>query len=256
MKIVIIGTGNVATVLAKKMVIAQHRIVQLIGRTESSVFQLASLLQCAYGFDLKDLIQGADIYFICVQDKEINAIITQMNIPDEAIVVHTAGGISIEVFAQKFKNYGVVYPLQSLRKETVSLPAIPFFVDANNEKTMKTLMDFAETLSQTVQHADDVQRIQLHIAAVFVSNFTNYLYSLANDFCVASQIDFSFLQPLMEETTERLRLFTPAEMQTGPAVRGDSPTIENHITMLKDFEEAQAVYRFLSKKIQAHFKTN
>ncbi|AYD46982.1 MAG TPA: DUF2520 domain-containing protein [Arachidicoccus soli] len=255
MKIVIIGTGNVATVLAKKMIAAQHIIVQLIGRTESSASQLASLLQCPYSLDLKNLAQDADIYFICAQDREIQTIVEGMNIPKEAIVVHTAGGISIEVLAKKFKNYGVFYPLQSLRKETAWLPIVPFFVDANSKENIGFLMDFAKTMSQLVQHADDIQRMHLHIAAVFVSNFTNYLYSLANDFCTTSQIDFSFLLPLIEETAKRLQLFAPAEMQTGPAVRGDRLTIEKHISLLNSFEEAQEVYDFLSKRIETHFKS-
>ncbi|MGF7231432.1 Rossmann-like and DUF2520 domain-containing protein [Arachidicoccus sp.] len=254
MKIVIIGTGNVATILGKKMAGAHHTILQVMGRSERAAAVLASALKCTYSLELTAMEQEADIYFICVQDKEINAVVAQMKVPENAMVVHTAGGISIQVLAGMFRNYGIVYPLQSLRKEVTVLPVIPFFVDANNEHNCVILSEFAKTMSAQVHRANDIQRMKLHLAAVFTSNFTNYLYSLANDYCTASQINFSFLQPLIVETASRLQQFAPSEIQTGPAVRGDTLTLEKHLAMLNDFEEAQEVYRFLSKKIQMHFK--
>ncbi|MEJ0101166.1 MAG: DUF2520 domain-containing protein [Bacteroidota bacterium] len=44
------------------------------------------------------------------------------------------------------------------------------------------------------------ERVKLHVAAIFVSNFTNYLYILAEEYCRREGIDFKLLQPLIEET--------------------------------------------------------
>jgi uncharacterized protein DUF2520 len=59
------------------------------------------------------------------------------------------------------------------------------------------------------------------------------------------------LLPLIEEVVNRLRVFNPAEMQTGPAIRGDVSTIQKHLSLLKDFPQLKNVYEMMSESILA-----
>jgi len=106
-----------------------------------------------------------------------------------------------------------------------------------------------------VHDADDSQRLKLHLAAVMVSNFTNFLYTLGEDYCTRQQIPFKALVPLIEEVAARTALYSPATMQTGPAVRGDMATIEKHLALLSEYPLQKQVYQQLTNSIMSFYNT-
>jgi predicted short-subunit dehydrogenase-like oxidoreductase (DUF2520 family) len=146
-------------------------------------------------------------------------------------------------------NYGVLYPLQSLRKEMQYDADIPFLIDGNTEETKTLIEDFAKTLSTNVTKATDEERLKLHVAAVIVSNFTNHLYALAEDFCKKEKIDFQLLAPLIKETAGRVDTMSPTMAQTGPAARKDIFTLDKHIRLLSDHPKLRYVYLKLTDSI-------
>ncbi|WP_394364030.1 DUF2520 domain-containing protein [Filimonas lacunae] len=123
-----------------------------------------------------------------------------------------------------------------------SNPVIPLFTDGNTPEVEQEILRFAETLSSITGHADDAQRIKLHVAAVLVNNFTNYLYAQAEVFCKQERIDFKVLLPLIEETSGRLHHYSAADVQTGPAARRDMVTIEKHLQILQPYPELIELY--------------
>ncbi|MGQ0740277.1 MAG: Rossmann-like and DUF2520 domain-containing protein, partial [Bacteroidota bacterium] len=204
MDIVIIGSGNVAAVLGRKFKAAGHNIVQLYSRNASAASQLA------YEWDTestnyKSLInKNADVYLVAVNDDAINDITADLYLPGK-IVAHTAASVPKEVLKKVTAHYGVFYPLQSLRKEMLSPPDVPVLFDGSDELTKRNLEVLARSISsENVAEAGDNARLKLHVAAVFVSNFTNHLYKLAEDYCRKEGLDFKQLLPLIEETTLRL----------------------------------------------------
>lgn len=254
MQIIIIGSGGVATNLGRLFQDNGLTITQILGRTESSTKKLAELLNCAYTIDTANLRMDGSLYIIAIQDSEIPVLLSQLEIPGDAMIVHTAGGVSIDVFKpfrRQFSQYGVLYPLQSLRKETVSIPEIPFYLDANDAKSKAFLEKFAAQARLNYRWADDKMRMQLHVAAVFCSNYPNYLYTLAENFCKKEGLDFSSLLPVITETTNRMsrEKLSPALLQTGPAIRNDLSTIDKHLNILYNDTEAREVYQFLTEKI-------
>jgi predicted short-subunit dehydrogenase-like oxidoreductase (DUF2520 family) len=111
------------------------------------------------------------------------------------------------------------------------------------------LEKLAKSISNTVTKIDGNQRKALHVSAVFVCNFTNHLYQIGNEICRANKIPFQILQPLIEETAQKIKSLSPKEAQTGPALRNDSKTIEKHIDFLTD-ENQKEIYKILTKSIQ------
>lgn len=250
MKIVIIGTGNAATVLGRKFLAAEHEILQVYGRNQLHAELIADTLSTTYTTNLSHLNSTADIYIIAISDTSISTLVADLQL-DKKLVVHTAGSVSKDVLQPCSKNYGILYPLQSLRREMTVLPEIPFLVDGNTEDTRTMIADFAATLSNQVQYAGDEQRLQMHVAAVIVSNFTNHLYTLARQYCMQEKVDFNMLLPLITAIADRLYQFAPDEVQTGPAIRRDEATIQKHLDILKQHESLKELYEVFTKSIQS-----
>jgi predicted short-subunit dehydrogenase-like oxidoreductase (DUF2520 family) len=176
-------------------------------------------------------------------------VIADLKLPGK-VVAHTAASVSKHVLKDVSNHYGVFYPLQSLRKEMPGLPDVPIFFDGSDEITNNTLNSLARSISpDQVKKSDDDDRSKLHVAAVVVSNFPNYLYVLAEEYCKKEKIDFRLLQPLIVETAQRIQAVSPSEVQTGPAIRHDEATINKHLQLLKSHPELKEVYTFLSKAI-------
>ena len=248
MNISIIGTGNVATVFAKLAYRHKYNIVQIIGRNESEGTALAKTVSATFT-NLQEEIWDVDLIIIAVSDNALPILVDELNLP-QTIIVHTAGSVSINIFKDKVVNYGVLYPLQSLRKNMDEIPTIPFLLEANNETTYKTLEIFAKTLSPIVSPITEKQRLSLHIAAVFASNFTNYIYAETYQFCEAEKIDFNLLLPLIKETANRIVDKSPLEMQTGPARRNDEGTIAKHLMLLEKYPGIKNLYEYLTDGIK------
>jgi predicted short-subunit dehydrogenase-like oxidoreductase (DUF2520 family) len=250
MNIVIIGSGNVAAVLGRKFKAAGHTILQVYSRNASA----ASIL--AYEWDsestnYKSLIsKQADFYLVAVNDDSIADVVDNLRLPGK-VVAHTAASVPMEILKEVSENYGVFYPLQSLRKEMTDLPDVPVFFDGSNDNTKRKLEELAHTISpEKVAEAGDTERLKLHVAAVLVSNFTNHLYTLAADYCRKEGLDFKQLLPLIEETALRIRTMPPREAQTGPAIRHDGDTIHKHLDLLQNHPHLKNIYVLLTESIQ------
>lgn len=249
MDIVLIGTGNVASVFGKAFKQAGHVILQVAGRNSSAASQLAYELDTVSTNYWSQLDRNGDIYIIAVSDKAIGDVAAEIKLPGK-IVVHTAASVPKEILKPVSEHVGVLYPLQTLRRERVDLPEIPVFFDGSDEKTKKLLEKLARSVAgEKVEQAGDDARIKLHVAAVFASNFTNYLYILAEEYCRKEGIDFKLLQPIIEETAQRIKSIPPSAVQTGPAIRNDTDTIAKHLALLEEYPALQSVYRFLSDSI-------
>ena len=251
MDIVIVGSGNVATVLGRKAFAAGHRIVQVVSRNPDHAKSLAAELNATHG-EFASIDRSALIYIVAISDQALISFDRVLHL-DKAVVVHTGGSVSKQVLNKVSLNYGVLWPLQSLRKEAINIPDFPLIVDANTAECMTILQDFAGSISSKVTVMDDVERRKMHLAAVIAGNFTNHLLSLVNQYCKAENIDMSLLQPILHETVSRLSYADPASMQTGPAIRNDIETMNQHMEMLAHNEELREVYDlFSSLIIHAH----
>lgn len=251
MDIVIIGSGNVATVLGRKFKAAGHNILQIVSRNASVASKLAYEWDTESTNYISLINKKADFYLIAVSDDAIPHIISELKLPAKKVVAHTAASVSKDILKNETDHYGVFYPLQSLRKEMKSLPDIPVFFDGNDDTAKKTLEKLAQSIShEKVTHAGDEARMKLHLAAVFVSNFTNHLYALAEEYCKKEGLDFKQLLPLIEETALRIKNISPKQSQTGPAVRHDKETLQKHLELLKAHPQLKNIYLLLTESIQ------
>lgn len=248
MKVVIIGSGNVATVLSTLIQKAGHEIVQVVSRNRDHAIVLAS----KYNADAVSLNEPefapADIYIIVLNDAALDSV-EKLSALKDKFIIHTAGSISKDVFKNISSTYGVLYPLQTLSKITEQIPEIPFLVEGNNKETLHQIIGFARTLSDKVIPVTETERLHYHIAAVFAGNFTNHMYALAENFCEKEKIDFKNLLPLINEVTLKANSNSPHDVQTGPAMREDIFTINRHLQTLSSHPDLKYLYLKLSESI-------
>lgn len=251
MQIVIIGSGNVAAVLGRLCKQSGHTIMQIVSRQASHAKLLADELDCSFTDYSAEMNKDAQLYLVAVADTALHDLNSSFSLGNK-LIVHTAGSVSKDVLKNVSVNYGVLYPLQSLRKEMEYENNIPLLIDGNTEETLTLIEDFAKTISSEVTKANDEQRLKLHVAAVVVSNFTNHLYKLAEDFCKIEKVDFTLLAPLIKETAERIQHASPADVQTGPAMRNDIFTIEKHLRLLTYHPQLKYIYIKLTDSIRKY----
>lgn len=249
MRIVIIGAGNVATHLATAFSKKDHTIAQIYSRTTTTALKLAKKIGCNYTTKPDKIIRNADLYVISVSDKAISTIIESIKV-NEKLIVHTAGSISIEVFKKKFRNYGVLYPLQTFSKfKSVDFKSIPFCIEANSEKNLSKLKKLAADLSENVYSVDSKQRKSLHLAAVFACNFVNHFYAISEEIIKENNLPINIIKPLIEETAQKVKDHSAKISQTGPAIRNDKEVIKDHLELLNNHTQWKKLYSFVSNSI-------
>lgn len=242
-KLVILGAGNVATHLFDTFFKAKNLlVVQVYNRSEKGLEPFAKKTQTTTS--LQELME-ADVYLICVKDDAVKDLAAKIPYKNK-IIAHTSG--SVPILNTSEKN-GVFYPLQTFSKEVdVDFLEIPLCLEASDEYTYKVLQHVAETISEKSYSISSEQRKSLHLAAVFVCNFTNYLYRIGENICQENQVPFEILHSLMTETTRKAILNSPRDIQTGPAKRNDQETMNFHLSQLEnpDYKE---IYTLLSRSI-------
>ena len=250
MKVVFIGAGNLSVHLSKALQKAGFEIAQVYSRTEAPAKELAGLLHVPYTADMGCITGNASLYVVSVSDDAIEAVSESLP-PTGGMVIHTAGSVPMDVFAGKFENYGVLYPLQTFSKlRPVDFSEIPVFIEANTQKNLQNLRMVAETVSRKVYDASSAERIKLHLAAVFGCNFVNHLCHLSAQITKQAGFEFNVLSPLILETARKaLDSGNPEQVQTGPAVRNDQGVMRKHLELLATQPEWKEIYALLSENI-------
>jgi len=249
--LVFIGSGNVAWHLAHAMDRAGHTISQVISRNEQNAKKLASKFGSHFSDDLSKTYANSDICLICVSDDEIETVVRSLP-PLKAGLVHTCGPKSMDILASKSAHVGVFYPLQSFSKEKrVDMLKVPIMLESTSNDLYTKLFALADSISNRVIDVKGEDRLKYHLAAVFANNFTNYLYTEAEHYLQSNDLDFSILHPIILETASRILELSPTKLQTGPAKRGDSITIERHLELLKSHPQLEGLYKMLTAGIQS-----
>ncbi|HTI93412.1 MAG TPA: DUF2520 domain-containing protein [Puia sp.] len=252
MKVIIIGSGNVATVMGSRITASGHTILQVVARREEPAARLAAGWGCGYTTRWEEVNREADIYIVSISDKALAGLGEVLQLPGR-LVVHTAGAVAANVLMNVSASCGVLYPLQSLRSGIQPFPEFPLLIAANQPQDLPVIEAFARTIASQVQQTDDETRLKLHVAATLVNNFPNFLYTQASVFCAAEKLDFSLLLPLVRETANRIGAYPPQDVQTGPAVRGDEPTIHRHLEILDNYKDLSELYRLFTIQIEQFY---
>lgn len=248
-KIVLLGAGNMAGHLSKALVRCGLRLEEVMSRSPESGKRLARQLGARFIEKIEDLNQDADLYILAVNDSSIAQIAGTLRLKNK-IVVHTSGTVGIDVLNPVSRKRGVFYPLQTFRKgKRIRFSNVPICIEADQAGVERTLLDLATRVSTSVHVITSEQRKILHLAAVFASNFTNYMYAVAEDLISQDDIPFDLLAPLIRQTASNIRHTGIFGLQTGPAIREEWAVIEQHLELLKDRKVYRDIYNLMTQSI-------
>jgi predicted short-subunit dehydrogenase-like oxidoreductase (DUF2520 family) len=251
-KIAIIGAGNVAWHLAPALEDAGHTITEVYARTLQSTNKIIERVYEAEATDDLDFSESkAELFILAVKDSAISEISDAIILPEGSILVHTSGSVDLASLNYSSATYtGVFYPLQSFSiGKKLEWSELPILLESDDEEVLQMLKKLAKSLSHQVFTVRSKDRKALHVAAVFASNFSNHMIRIAEEIMRRQGLDFEMLKPLIIETISKSLQIGAKNAQTGPAVREDYETLEEHHQFLNYNEEIAEIYRLISQNI-------
>jgi len=251
MRIVFIGSGNIAHFFATRLKAKGHELVQVYSPDRLHAAALAGLCAIPHFTDnLAEITTDADVYVLAVTDGALPQVAGRLSYPGK-VVIHCAGAVSLDVLQPVSEHRAVIWSLYSVKKE--NLPEgnqVPLILEASTPEALTTAVAIAGAISGNVLQTDFRQRQLLHLNAVFVNNFTNHLLVIAQRLCEEHSLPFAILHPIISQTLAQAQRVAPSESQTGPALRNDRDTIEKHLALLAAHPEWQKIYADLTASIQ------
>lgn len=264
---VIIGGGAVAEALAHEIEVASK--ASAAGSAASKIRMDAS--KASGGVELAGQwtrkthtpaeLAPADLYIVAVSDEGIADVTDRLHFPEDSVVAHTAGGVSMDELSPRIAHRAVIYPLQTFSRgrRVDDFRRVPFFIEGSTDKALETAKALSRALSDNVAEISSPERARLHLAAVFASNFPNAMLSIAEELAAETGVPFDLLKPLVAETASKaLEMPSPRLAQTGPAKRGDRTTQNRHTAILEaaGHRDLAELYRKISEEIWRISKKN
>lgn len=250
MRISLIGSGNVATHLALALRQRGHVINQVWSRNIQHAQYLANRVEAQPIDNLTLLTPNAHVYILAIHDDALSDIANELRLND-ALVLHTSGATPMEVLKNTSTRYGVLWSPQSfVRDVAIEYNELPFCIEGCNKKVEDDIEEFIGMISPHIYRTTHNQRQYLHLSSVFVNNFTNGLYAIAQILCNKHNVPFEILYPIILTTAKRVQWGDVRYQLTGPAVRGDEKTINAHRRLLEDNEQMLGVYNEFTRLLQ------
>ncbi len=251
MQVGIIGYGRVGKALYYAITNAGVDVAAVLVKKRKNYVKAPLLFYDDLTVQQKDI----PIWIIATPDDAIKEVISKYDFLKGKQIFHLSGSVPSSIFRAITNDYGVFYPLHSFNDSKVEFGEIPVFLTASSEVMLDILIFIAEKLGCNYRIITDNQRQYIHLAAVFVNNFTNHLYYIANQILKEQQLDFDILHHIIKNHVETILRQNPGAIQTGPAIRNDKKTMEKHLNLLKGNKDWQNVYKFVSQSIINSNKT-
>ena len=254
MRIVVVGSGNVAESLAQAIADADNlELVQIYARNEERGRKVAELADTEWS---NTSLAEADLYLISVSDNAVADVAKSLQIPENAVVAHTAGCCPMDALAPH-AHRAVFYPFQTFSVgRKVDFTEGYIFVEGATDLALQVVERTARALTKNVLPADSARRAVIHLSGVFACNFANAMYANAAEVLAKEGLPFDIVAPVIAETAKKaIESKNPAQSQTGPARRGDSQTLDRHRAMLADKQRTKEIYDKISEDIWERTKT-
>ena len=254
MRVVVVGSGNVAESLAQAIAEAEGlELVQVFARNEKRGRSVAELAHSEWS---NSSLAKADLYLISVSDNAVDGCAKTLHIPKNSVIAHTAGCCPMEALAPH-THRGVFYPFQTFSVgRKIDFTKGYIFVEGATDHALQTIERAARALTTKVLPADSAGRAVIHLSGVFACNFANAMYANAAEVLAKEGLPFDIVAPLIEETAKKaIESKSPAQSQTGPARRGDSQTLDRHRAMLAEKPLTKEIYDKISEDIWERTKT-
>lgn len=245
--IVIIGTGAAAHAMAPALA-QHHSIVQVVGRDQKKVRQLAKKVNAPFQGEISDVIQDADVYLICVSDTAIAQIARKIK-TEKGVVLHLSGATPLKAL-HSHAHAGVAWPVHSLGQMKIDeWKDVPILYESQDDLTIRVIRSLFKPLQCKLHAVTEEQRKKGHLSIVLLNNFIHHLAFKSRTLLKEAGLDKVLYSSLLQDTFEKLESGNLKERQTGPARRKDEKTLRAQQQLLKDDPELKKMYLTISQSI-------
>ena len=242
----LVGAGRVGTAVAELLRRGGHEPVAVASRTDASSRRAAELLDTEVA-EITSL-PPCDVVLIGTVDGAIEqtAVAIAPRLGEGSIVVHFAGSLGVEALAPVLMagaRRAAMHPVQACPDVDTAIQRIPgsAWGIACEDGLAGWCTDLvAKDLAGRPYLVPDELRPLWHAAAVVVSNGIAGLLATGEELLASAGIDdpTSALGPLALGTlTNAIEGGGGGKTLTGPAVRGERPTIERHLDAIARSDE-------------------
>lgn len=250
----IIGTGNMAWFLGTKLKAAGHKCAGVYGRNKDNATKLSEEISGELILNINDLNDNQNICILAISDDAIEEFVQQLSFKN-TLLIHTAGAMPINTLSKASNKQGVIWPIYSITKGSITdNTEIPCVIEYSDKDSKEALLEIARSFSNNIKEVTSEQRQQLHLTAVISNNFSNHLYTICEQLLAEHNLSIDLLLPIIYQTISRLKERSPYDMQTGPAKRHDLQTINKQLKVLQNHPEWAKIYDAISRSIETMYK--
>lgn len=244
--VTIVGAGAVGAALARRLVAVGGTVAAVLSRTKARARRLAEQVDAPVASsELADLPPSSRLVVCCVPDGAIGAVASELSDVlhdwDACVAAHTSGALTARVLAPLAEQGAAplsFHPMQTFTSE--SPPAV--FQDIvvgleGADEAIAVGKRLALLLGSRPLVLSAEAKGRYHLAASMTSNFLVTVVAAANELLSSAGIPdeehMAVLRPLVEQTWKNLLREGPADALTGPILRGDDGTVEQHVKVLE-----------------------
>ncbi|MCR3922296.1 MAG: DUF2520 domain-containing protein [Firmicutes bacterium] len=246
MRIAFIGAGNVGTALAVLLHRAGHEIVGVASRTIASASSAATQVNAPFATDPLAFAKAADVVFITTPDRAIAAVCEQTaagnGFSPQTVVIHTSGAHSSTILATA-EACGA-YPLSFHPLQTFANPDAgrenlsgSFITIEGHEQALPIGRTLVADLQCKLLEIPTEGKALYHAAACIACNYITTVIDAALVTMEAAGVQredgLPALYPLLKGTLNNIMSVGTTNALTGPIARGDTDTVETHLTQME-----------------------
>ncbi len=258
MRIGIIGAGRVGISLGHALQRKGFQVIAVSDMTGRNAFDKARRYlgeDVLYTTDNMAVVEVSDIIAITTQDGFIKDV--AMEIAEKGknlrgkLFFHTSGAHSssiLKALDEKGAILGSLHPLQTFPDIDSAIHVLPgtyIFIEGTAH-ALPQLEILGKSIGFTTVPIDGESKVYYHLSAVFVCNLLCALLYASEGIMTKINIGLEPFFPIIRATLENIETKGPLMSLTGPMVRGDAGTVEDHIRAMADMELHRRIYKALS----------
>ena len=266
--VAVVGYGRVGRVLVRAFVRAGYPVAGVAARRRPddrrlNLFKWLNETGIKVAQRVAGLPDEVDFLVLCVGDSQIGGLAEEIIARDGfklgTVVAHTAGAISTKPL-EPVRVCGCLplawHPLQTFTGDEGPelLEGVTFGIDGD-PAAVDLGSRIARDLGGVPFRVPPELKTLYHLGGVFACNLMAALVGISQELFREVGMDekrsLQAVGPLIEVTARNIARKGVMEAVTGPLKRGDDVTIASHLETLKNFPEAAAVYRLLSRSLLA-----
>ncbi len=249
LKISLIGSGTVGSVITTALFKRGYRVVSIINRTGASAARLGAKVGCSkVSTSTEDLAAETQLLLIAVPDDALAGVAQSVagirKLPVRSMAtVHFSGAHSTDALLPLKKRGSTtasLHPIQTFpasRSTTQLLPRLRgiYYGIEGDDEGLKIADMLTGELGGTAIVIPRAMKPLYHTACVFASNYFVVLLNALHELARSSKLYFSWTEvfgPLMTSTMENAVRNGPSSALTGPVVRNDKETLGLHLDAL------------------------